>query len=457
MIDPTIFHTYDIRGVYGECITKEAFALLGKAIGTYYLRNGTTKVVIGRDNRTSSPPLTQALIDGLLHTGCDVTQLGIVTTPMVYFSWHALNSNAALMVTASHNPAEYNGLKITLHKKPLLRDQYEQIKKIADNLTFEVGTGKLNDYDIFPTYKLAVASEILLKRKLKIVLDAGNGVTGLYAPDIFRNVGCEVIELYTESDGTFPNHLAYPQKEELYIHLKDIITKEKADFGMAFDGDGDRIGIYDNLGNFIQNDLLGAYFGVDIAKKHPDSPILLNISSSLSATDYIKENGGKIILTKTGYPLISRQLSETKSVFAGEISGHFFFRDRFFNFADAIYSGLRFCELISQQKKSVNEIFSVFPKYIQTPEMRIKLPKKTDKHILVKNITDELKIELKNKANFLETDGLRFSFPDNSWGLIRFSNTESMVTYRAEAQTNSRLKEVENLIVQKLKNHNIKL
>ena len=454
-IPADIFRTYDIRGIYGSDLTDEVINVVGKGVGTYFLNHGVKKVIVGRDNRINSPKTAEIFIQSLLETGCDVIDIGVCLTPMVYFSWYHLDANAAVMITASHNPAKYNGFKVSKNKKPLAGDDYQEILKICQKGEFSAGSGMKEEVSVWEAYKKSIKKNISLGREMKVVVDCGNGTASLFAPEILRELGCEVIALFSESDGSFPNHEPYPQKVELYGELIKTIKEKGADLGLSFDGDGDRLGVYDEKGNFVENDRLAMIFAQDICRKNPNSKVVMNVSTSLSVIEHIENCGGKLILWKTGYPFITEKMNELGAVFGGEISGHFFFKDRYFGFDDALYAGFRALEIASQDQRSFSEIISDLPKYYETREIRVKLPEDKDKFAVAGKIAEEIKKEYP-ESKILDFDGIRFVFNDG-WGLIRPSNTEPVIGTRAEAKTPQRLEEIKGLIQKKLKDNGVEL
>ena len=451
-INPDIFRTYDIRGIWRKDLTIEIGENLGKAVGTFFDKYQVKKVVVGRDNRLGGKDLMKSFIKGLRSTGRNVVDVGVVITPMIYFSWHHLNAKGTVMITASHNPPEYNGLKISLKKHPIYGEKYQEIRKIAEASKFSSGKGSYKKYNLRQFYLNGIIKNINLKRKLKVVVDCGNGTASLFASELFKKLSRESFLLFCKSDGSFPNHLPYPQKTELYTKLIKTIKEEKADLGFAFDGDGDRLGVYDEKGQFIENDFLLMILARDICRKYPGRKVIGNISTSLAVLEDIKNHGGIPMLWKTGYPFITSKMKKEKAIFGGEISGHFFFVDRYYGFDDALYAAARVLETVSQSKKPVSRLLTGVPAYFGTPEFRVEAKDKFD---TIKKIVKEIKKE-HPEAEILNIDGVRFSFKD-CWGLIRASNTEPLLTGRAEAKTKERLEEIKNLIQSKLAKHGVKL
>ncbi|MCL5090828.1 MAG: phosphomannomutase/phosphoglucomutase [Patescibacteria group bacterium] len=452
-ISSSMFRSYDIRGVWGEDLNSETATIISKGIGTFFRNHDLRRVFVGHDDRLSSPEIFKALTANLLSCGLDVVDLGMILNPMMYFSWYELDANACVIVTASHNPAQYNGFKISLNKTSLSGEDYQAILQICQAGNFIAGQGLKEEVNIYPAYKKKIKEDIKLAKKMKVVVDCGNGTAGIYAPEILREIGCEVVELFSEPDGSFPNHDPYPQKTENYDLLRETILKEKADLGLAYDGDGDRLGVYDEKANFIENDRLAMIFAKDICFQNPGSKIVMNVSTSLSVKEYIETCGGELILWKTGYPNIVRKMKETRAIFGGEIAGHFFFRDRYFGYDDALYATFRVLEIVSKSSYRLSQIIAELPKYFETREVRVAVPEAFDKFTLTKKIAQEIKADYP-EAEILDFDGLRFSFPDG-WGLVRPSNTESVIGLRAEARTKPRLEEIKAIIDQKLKANNV--
>ena len=452
-MDPKIFSMYDIRGIYPDQWNKEDAFLLGQAFGTFFQRNKINTIFLGHDNRLSSPEINQEVSKGLLKTGCQVIDLGTVIVPMIYFSWHHFDANATLMITASHNPPQYNGIKSSIQKKAIFADQLQKIREITLKKDFLKGTGKKEKKDIITPYIQLLKEKIHLQKPLKIIIDTGNGTAGPFTSKIFKNIGCQVTSLFAESDGSFPNHQPYPQKPEFYQELKNQLQNNQYDLGLAFDGDGDRIGVYNANGDFIENDVIAAIFAKDICQKHPGAKIVLNVSTTLAVLETIEKHGGQPILWHTGYPFITQKMRETDAVFGGEISGHFFFRDQYYGFDDAIYSALRLLEIIASGK-SLNQLIADIPRYHQIPEFRIPVPQNIDKYRLAKKIGQDIE-KSHPEAKILNVDGIRFSF-ENSWGLIRPSNTEPLLSGRAEGKTKKELNKIREIINQKFEKFGIK-
>ena len=446
-IKPEIFRQYDIRGIVDKDLTPETVELLGKGIGTYFRRHERKEVALGRDCRLSSPIFSEALSRGLHSTGCELVDLGIIPTPLLYFAIYDKKMEAGVMITGSHNPPEYNGFKVMVGEETLYGEAIQDILAIIQENKFieEESTSK-REYNIIPEYKDFVVNNIRLEKKLKVVLDAGNGTAGVVAVPIFKRLGCEVIELYCEMDGTFPNHHPDPT---LPADLEDLIKKvkeSKADFGVAYDGDGDRIGAIDDEGNIIWGDQLMVFFSRDILPSNPGATIISEVKASKVLYDEIEKLGGRPIMWKTGHSLIKKKIKEENALLAGEMSGHIFFADRYFGFDDAIYSSARLLELLSRSGKKLSRMLSDLPKTYHTPEIRIYASDEVKFKIV-----EEAKKELSQKYPIIDIDGVRAIFP-KGWGLVRASNTQEILVLRFEGDTEEALKAIEREIRQIVEN-----
>ena len=450
-MDPQIFSAYDIRGIYPDQWNEEDAYLIGQGFGTFFNQNGASSVFLGQDNRLSGPKITKQIIKGLVKTGQKVTFLGTIITPMTYFSWYHHRAPATIMVTASHNPAEYNGLKSALNKNVIYGDQLQNILKIVQTRGFiHQDGGQVTNQPIADDYITHITKDIKLKKPLKVLIDTGNGTAGLFVRQVFERVACQTKILFEKSDGSFPNHPAYPQKEEFYSRLKDELKKGDFDLGLAFDGDGDRLGVYSPKGEFIENDIIAAILAKSICQNYPKAKIVLNISTTMAVLETIRANGGQPILWKTGFPLISQKMRQEKAIFGGEISGHFFFADRYFGYDDAFYAALRLLEIIAQGR-GIDQLKSDLPQYYQIPEFRLELPRGTDKYQIGQEIAAQIKSDYP-QAQILNIDGVRFSF-DNAWGLLRPSNTEPLLSGRAEGKTKQDLEKIKKIINDQLEKH----
>ncbi|ADD02004.1 phosphoglucomutase/phosphomannomutase alpha/beta/alpha domain II [Thermoanaerobacter mathranii subsp. mathranii str. A3] len=437
-LNENMFRMYDIRGVWGEDLTDETAEMIGKAFGTYVRQKGIKDVLIGRDNRLSSRPLRDALVKGLTSTGCDVLDVGVLTTPAFYYSNFLYNYQAGMMITASHNPPQFNGFKVMVGPSTIYGDELKKLYYLAEKGEFEKGTGNVKYAYPINAYVNMIKEKVKLgERKLKVVVDCGNGTGSYFYPDVIYNLGCEVYPLYCESDPTFPNHFPDPVKEE---NLKDLIEEVKrvnADLGIAFDGDGDRIGVVDEKGNIIWGDMLMILYWREIMKKHPGAEAIVEVKCSQALVEEIEKLGGKPIFFKTGHSLIKAKMKELGAVFTGEMSGHMFFADEYYGFDDAAYAAARLLRILSHTDKSLSELLADVPKYPATPEIRLECEdeKKFD---VVNGVTEYFK---EKGYDIIDVDGARVLF-DGGWGLVRASNTGPELIVRCEAKTEEKLEAI---------------
>ncbi len=444
-LNKDIFRQYDIRGIVGQDLTPETVELLGKGIGTYFRQRGCRDVALGRDGRLSSPQFAKSFTEGLKSTGCGVFDLGTIPTPLLYFSIYYKNYKAGVMITGSHNPPEYNGFKMMLGKETLFGDAIQDLYTLIHSGQFiEEDGASVRTYDIAPEYEDYVLNNISLQKKLKIVVDAGNGTAGVIAVPIFKKLGCDVIELYCDVDGNFPNHHPDPTVPEALEDLIQKVADEKADMGFAYDGDGDRIGVIDNKGKIIWGDKLLIVFARDILAHHPGATIISEVKASKLLYDEIEKLGGRPIMWKTGHSFIKKKIKEEKALLAGEMSGHIFFADRFFGFDDAIYSSARLLELMSRSEKDLSQNLADLPDTYSTPEIRVYASDQVKF-----TIVDEVKKVLAQKYPIIDIDGVRAIYP-NGWALVRPSNTQEILVLRFEADSKNALRtirsEVEKII-----------
>ncbi|MFQ5916395.1 MAG: phosphomannomutase/phosphoglucomutase [Candidatus Binatia bacterium] len=446
-MNPHIFREYDIRGL-AEKDFDEAFArLLGKVHGTTISDNGGSRVAVGRDCRPTSDRYAEAVIEGLLSTGLQVYDLGVCPSPLLYFSLFHLELDGGVQITASHNPSEYNGFKLCLGKDTLFGSQIQEIRKRMERSNFrERSGGKRQSYAIIPPYQEHLLRDIQsLARPLKVVIDAGSGVAGPVAPPIARQLGCTVWEIACVPDGTFPIHHPDPTDPENLEELIRKIKEEKADLGIAYDGDGDRIGAVDERGNILWGDELLILFSRNILKSHPGAVVISEVKCSQNLFDQISQHGGVPIMWKAGHSLLKAKMKETHAVLAGEMSGHMFFADRYFGYDDAIYASMRLLELLAQTSQPLSALLADLPQIASTPEIRVDCPdeKKFD-------IAERAKDYFRSHYDVIDVDGVRVQFPEG-WGLIRASNTQPALVLRFEAKTPAKLKEYRGIIEKKLK------
>lgn len=436
----SIYRAYDIRGIYGKEITPILANSLGKAYGTF---GNFKKVSLGRDNRLSSDILHENLIEGLISTGTDVIDVGVVPTPLTYFATSTHDLDGGIMITASHNPAEFNGFKLN-KKLPFFPEEIQEIKKYIENQKFKEGNGKVKKLNIIPEYINYHLENFKSKKIMKVVIDAGNGTTGVIAPLLLKKFGCDVYELYTELDGTFPNHFPDPTKYENLKELQSVVRQESADLGMAFDGDGDRVVFIDDKGRILEGDQSLAIFSKFLLKELPGARILMDIKCSNLIQDRINQVGGKAIYYRTGHSFIKRKMHEDKIDLAGELSGHFYFNHKYYGYDDAIHAGVRLISYLSDNPTSLSELFDDLPKSESSPEINIKCADETKFKVV-----EDLKTVLAKKYEILDLDGVRINFP-NGWGLVRVSNTEPKLVLRFEGKNKKDLKEIEKLFMDPL-------
>ncbi|MBI2252786.1 MAG: phosphomannomutase/phosphoglucomutase [Armatimonadetes bacterium] len=444
--NPQIFREYDIRGKAEEDLNQEFTYNLGKALSAYYKEKNVKEISLGRDCRLSSPILHQNLVQGLLESGMEVLDLGIIPTPLLYYSQFALNLKGGVMITGSHNPPDQNGFKICYDKSTLYGKEIQKIKEIIEKNDFKRETGKLKNQDIIPSY-----INFLLKnikpggKKIKVVLDAGNGTGGITALPIYERLGFDVIPLFIEMDGNFPNHHPDPTIVKNMQALKETVLKEKANLGIALDGDADRIGVIDDQGKIIWGDQLMVVLARNILKENPGATFIMEVKCSQTAFDDIKKNGGNPILWKVGHSLIKAKMKEEHALLGGEMSGHIFFSERYFGYDDSIYAGARLLEILSNQEESLSFILNDLPVTYATPEIRLPCPDE-EKFEVVKKITQFYK----KKYPVIDIDGARILFKDG-WGLVRASNTQAVLVMRFEALSEENLKNIQENVENKLK------
>lgn len=448
-IDPSIFRAYDIRGIVNKSLTEESVYAIGRSIGSFALQKGEKCIAVGRDGRLSGPMLSAALCKGIQSTGCDVINLGVVPTPVLYYATYILETRSGVMLTGSHNPPDYNGLKIMVAGETLAEESIQHLyHRIVEN-DFAEGQGKLTELDIVERYLTHVAEDAKLQRPLKIVVDCGNGVAGKMVPELYRRMGCDVHELFCEVDGNFPNHHPDPSQVE---NLEDLILKVrelKADIGLAFDGDGDRLGVVTSEGEIIWPDRQMMLFSQDVLANRPGAKIIYDVKCTYHLETVIRAAGGEPIMWKTGHSLIKSKLAETQAALAGEMSGHIFFKDRWYGFDDALYSGARMLQILAAQDKDSDALFKTVPNSVNTPELKIYVSE-DEKFSLMRKLIENAKFPL---AQLSMIDGLRVNFSDG-WGLVRPSNTTPCLVLRFEAETLAildRIKDVfrENLLALK--------
>jgi phosphomannomutase/phosphoglucomutase len=426
-----IFKAYDIRGIVDRTLTEEAAEAIGQALGTIARDKGVTRFVVGRDGRLSGPKLAKALARGLNATGIDVIDIGVVATPMVYFATHHFKTGSGVMVTGSHNPPEYNGFKMMVAGETLAAEAIQALRKTVERGQFASGSGKVETADIKEDYLRRITSDVKLARPMTIAVDCGNGSPGAVAPELFRRLGAKVIELFCEVDGNFPNHHPDPSKPENLQDLIRTLKESDAELGLAFDGDGDRLGVVTKSGKIIYPDRQLMLFAEDVLKRNPGAEIIFDVKCTRNLFPWIRKHGGKPLLWKTGHSLIKSKLKETGAPLAGEMSGHVFFKDRWYGFDDGMYAGARLLELLSRVPDA-SRVLESLPDSISTPELNIALEHEGENHALIAELQKSPKFDGSTEINTI--DGLRVEYPDG-FGLMRASNTTPVVVLRFEADS----------------------
>ena len=436
MFNPNVFREYDVRGVVDKDLNEEFVFNLGRAIGTYAAKNRIKNMTIGRDCRLSSDAYHNFLIKGLNVSGINTIDIGLCATPILYFSIRHLHVGGGVMITGSHNPPEFNGFKICIGNSTIYGENIQELRKIMERGKFAKGSSSARQKDISTDYENYLFDRIKIKKKIKVVVDGGNGVGGHFALPLLKRLGCEVIPIYCEPDGNFPNHFPDPTVEENLVKLIKLVRSKKADLGIAFDGDADRLGVISDKGEIIWGDKLLLLFARQILKKNPGASIIGEVKCSQTLFDDIKKHSGRPIMWKAGHSLIKAKMKEEKAVLGGEMSGHFFFADRYFGYDDAIYAALRLLEILSLTGKKISELFSDVPKTFATPEIRVDCA--DDKKA---GIVNRIKKHFQNTPGIVDIDGIRIPFKDG-WALVRSSNTQPVIVLRFEATSKKSLQKI---------------
>ncbi|WP_456292158.1 phosphomannomutase/phosphoglucomutase [Pseudomonas sp. AK106] len=442
----TIFRAYDIRGIVGDTLNAETAYWIGRAVGAESLAQGEPHVSVGRDGRLSGPELVANLIKGLHDSGCHVSDIGLVPTPALYYATHVLAGKTGVMLTGSHNPKDYNGFKIVIAGDTLADEQIQALHERIKANDLPSAKGSIIKVNILDRYASQIIGDVVLARRMKVVVDCGNGVGGVIAPQLIEALNCEVIPLYCEVDGNFPNHHPDPGKPE---NLQDLIAKVRetgADLGLAFDGDADRVGVVTNTGTIIYPDRLLMLFARDVVKRNPGADVIFDVKCTRRLIPLIHEYGGRPVMWKTGHSLIKKKMKENGALLAGEMSGHIFFKERWFGFDDGIYSAARLLEILSQEKLSAEELFQTFPNDLSTPEINIKVTE-TRKFSIMEALERDAQW---GNANLTSIDGVRVDYP-KGWGLVRASNTTPVLVLRFEAETELELQRIKDVFHTQLK------
>lgn len=446
----SIFREYDIRGIAGKDLNHEVVEMIGLSFGSMIIENGLKKISIGRDCRKSSDWIFDSLSKGIIRTGVDIIDLGLVTTPVLYFSLYGLDVDGGIMITASHNPPNYNGFKAAIGKDVLSSKQIQDLKDKIIGRSFRISEtkGQIVKFDIYELYMADIVKNIKISRKLRVGVDCANTPVGLFAKDVLTSAGCEVFELFPEPDGNFPNHHPDPSVEDNLRDLINLVKEEKLDIGIAFDGDADRLGVINEKGVLIYSDMILLLLARSVVKENPGAKIIGEVKCSKNLFDDIRRNGGIPIMWKTGHSNIKRKIKEEKAPLAGELSGHIFFSDRHHGYDDALYAALRLIEIISNQKGSISNMFKDIPKMYSTPEIRIDFAE-NEKFVIVDKLIQSIKDENLGLYNLVTVDGIRLE-NSSGWALVRASNTQPALTIRFEAESEEKLKDMKNYISKKL-------
>lgn len=434
-----IFKAYDIRGIVDKTLTTDITYKIGQAVGSEVIASGGDSIVIGRDGRLSGPMLSRALADGLRASGVNVVDIGVAASPVVYYSSYSMGIPSCIAITGSHNPPDYNGYKMVVDGTTLSSQRIQALKQRILDKDFSVGAGDYRQQEIIDDYIARIVNDVKPDRALKIVIDCGNGVAGATAPQVFRQIGCEVIDLYSEVDGTFPNHHPDPSQIENLQDLIAAVEEHSADLGLAFDGDGDRLGVITKNGEVVWPDRQMILFARDILTRNPGAEIIYDVKCSRTLPAEIERAGGKATMWRTGHSFIKAKLKETGAAIAGEMSGHIFFKERWFGFDDGVYAGARLIELLARQDQTPQAVFDALPNSINTPELRMEFAEGEHYRFM-----DQLKEVAKfENAEISTIDGIRVDYADG-FGLIRPSNTTPILVLRFEADTEQALRQIQD-------------
>ncbi len=437
-ISHDIFKAYDIRGIVDKTLTVDVVYAIGQALGSEATRQNQKTIAVARDGRLSGPKLLQALVDGILSTGIDVVNVGQAPTPVLYYATYHLKTACGVMLTGSHNPPDYNGLKMVLNNTALSGSTIQDLKNRIINNDIVSGAGNYTEVNINEEYLNEIINDVKLAKPLKIIVDCGNGVTGELAPQLYRLMGCDVTELYCEIDGNFPNHHPDPSQPETLIDLVAAVKKEKADIGFAFDGDGDRLGVIAPDGEIIWADRQMILYAEDVLSRNPGAEIIYDIKCSVNLDQAIRDAGGTPLMWKTGHSFVKAKLKETGAPLAGEMSGHIFFKERWYGFDDALYTGARLLEILSKKEQSTGEVLASLPDMVNTPELRLDT-EEGENFKLMKHLIDAASFK---DAKVTDIDGIRVDF-DDAWGLVRASNTTPCLVIRFEGRSEQAMKDVQ--------------
>jgi len=439
-LNPGIFREYDIRGIFGEDFSLEDMERFGRGYGTYLGVRGGRRAVVGRDCRLSSPQIRDMVVKGLLASGLEVVDVGMCPTPVLYFAIRHLGVEGGLMITASHNPPQYNGFKVCIGTETIFGEELQELGRTVEAGVFSSGEGRLSNYDILTPYCQYLANNLKLERPVRLAVDCGNGTAGLTAGRVLNALGCTPIELFTEPDGRFPNHDPDPTVLENLSKIRQVVLEERLELGIAFDGDGDRLGVVDERGEVIPGDMLMVIFARDILKRIPGATFIGEVKCSQRMYDEISLKGGNAVMWKTGHSLIKSKMKEQKAVLAGEMSGHLFFADRYFGYDDALYAACRLLEILSRDKRPLSSYLEDLPPAVATPEIRVACPEEKKFKVVEKVLSF-----FRQTYPVIDVDGARVIFPEG-WGLVRASNTSPVLVLRFEAKDPGGLGRIQTLV-----------
>jgi len=437
-LDTSIFKAYDVRGIVDKTLTEDAVYWIGRALGAEAEARGEQHIYVARDGRLSGPKLIAALTRGLTEAGRDVTDLGMAPTPVLYYAAYELGSGSGIMITGSHNPPEYNGLKMVLGGTTLSGPDIQQLHKRIESGMLSEGSGSVDKADVVAQYIERITSDVKLAKPMKVIIDCGNGVAGGVAPQLLRALGCDVSELFCEVDGNFPNHHPDPSKPENLLDLKQALAEQQADIGLAFDGDGDRLGVLTPTGNVIWADRQMMLYAQDVLSRNPGAEIIYDIKCTTNLHKIIEQAGGKATMWKTGHSFIKAKLKESGAELAGEMSGHIFFKERWYGFDDATYTAARLLEILAKDGRPADDIFNALPDNINTPELQLTTAE-GENHPLVEKLVAAADFP---NAEITTIDGLRVDF-DDGFGLVRASNTTPCLVFRFEATNEAALARIQ--------------
>jgi phosphomannomutase/phosphoglucomutase len=449
MLNPHIFRAYDVRGRIGADINPDVFREVGRAYATLIRRRHGRTVAVGQDNRTSSTGLKAGFVEGVRAAGVDVVDIGLSTTPILYFATAHWGLDGGANITGSHNPIEYNGVKM-VHPgaAPLTEDEIQRLRTMVERRDYESGQGRLETRSPREDYFATVTRLVRLRRPLKVVADAGNGVAGLFAPELLRRIGCEVVELYCESDGSFPNHLPDPEDPANVVDVQARVVEVGADIGVAYDGDADRVGVIDERGQRHEADLILVLLARDLLARHPGAKIVFDVKSSQSLIDDIKKHGGEPVMWKTGHSHLKRKMREDKILLGGEVSGHMFFGEDYYGVDDGILASCKIIEIAARADEPLSRLFASVPHLHATPELKAMCPDDEKFRVI-----DELARDLKQRYETIDIDGARVLFPGGGWGLVRASNTNPYLTLRFEGRSEGEIDDMKRVIYDALRRY----